>query len=204
MAPPKLYNDAPGELIAQVQQMENQCNKWADSLRLVNFTYDVAAWGALTGIIDRIEQVIQKSGHGSWEQRYAMSNLGRAGALLLDTICKRELPAKQGWLRWTQELKEASAQAIDAAHQCNGFIGCFTLWHKNRQTVEILSPSRLRFSVLSSPTDRRIRAYQQGRRIPNWPSTPDNPFEKSFVNEPHVNQMLSQLSSRVTLEGALA
>ena len=52
--------------------------------------------------------------------------------------------------------------------------------------------------------DRRVRAYQQGRRIPNWPSTPDNPFEKSFVNEPHVNQMLLQLSSRVTLEGALA
>ena len=204
MASPKLYNDAPSELIARVQQIENQCDKWADSLTLVDFTYDVAAWGALTGIIDRIERVIEKSGHGSWEQRYAMSNLGRAGALLLDTLRTTKLPAKQVWLRWTQELKEASAQAIDAAHQCDGFIGCFTLWHKNRQAVEILSPTRLRFSVLSSPMDRRIRAYQQGRRILNWPSTPDNPFEKSFVNEAHVNQMLLQLSSKVTLEGALA
>lgn len=204
MTSPTLYNDASSELIAQIKQIENQCDKWADSLALNDFTYDVAAWGALTSIIDLIERQIEKYGHGSWEQRYAISNLGRAGALLLDTLSKRQLPPKQVWLRWTQQLKEASAQAIEAARQCDGFIGCFTLWHQNRQAVEILSPTRLRFSVPSSPMDRRVRAYQQGRRIPNWPSTPDNPFEKSFVNEPHVNQMLLQLSSRVTLEGALA
>lgn len=204
MSSPTLYDDASSELIEQIKQIENRCDKWADSLALSDFTYDVAAWGALTSIIDLIERQIEQYGHGSWEQRYAMSNLGRAGALLLDTLRKRQLPPKQVWLRWTQQLKEASGQAIEAARQCDGFIGCFTLWHQNRQAVEILSPSRLRFSVPSSPMDRRIRAYQQGRRIPNWPSTPDNPFEKSFVNEPHINQLLSQLSSRVALEGALA
>lgn len=204
MASPKLYSDAPSDLIAQVQQIENQCNEWADSLTLVDFTHDVAVWGALTGITDRIERVIEMYGQGSWEQRDAMSNLGRAGALLVDTLRRRNLPEKQVWLRWTQDLKEASAQALDAAHHCDGFIGCFTLWHRNRQAVEILSPTRLRFSVPSSQMDRRIRAYQQGRRILNWPSTPDNPFEKSFVNEPHVNHMLSQLSPKVTVEGALA
>jgi hypothetical protein len=204
MSSPTLYDDASSELIEQIRQIENQCDKWTDSLALGDFTYDVAAWGALTSIIDLIERQIEQYGHGSWEQRDAMSNLGRAGALLLDTLSKRQLPPKQVWLRWTQQLKEASAQAIEAARQCDGFIGCFTLWHQNRQAVEILSPTRLRFSVPSSPMDRRVRAYQQGRRIPNWPSTPDNPFERSFVNEPHINQMLSQLSSRVALEGALA
>jgi len=204
LTPPKSYSDASGALVAQVKQIEDRCNKWADNLALANFTHDVAAWGTLTGIVELIEQQVEKYGHGSWEQRYAISNLGRAGALLLGTLRQAKLPSKDVWLRWTQELKAASAQAIDTARHCDGFIGCFTLWYQNRQVIEVLSPEHLRFSVPSSPMDRRVRAYQQGRRIPNWPSTQDNPFEKSFINEPEVNLMLSRLSSKVTLEGALA
>jgi hypothetical protein len=49
---------------------------------LNDFTYDVAAWVPLPSIIDLIERQIEKYGHGSWEQRDAISNLGRAGALL--------------------------------------------------------------------------------------------------------------------------
>jgi hypothetical protein len=164
----------------------------------------VAVWGVLTQIVDLIEQQITEFGHGSQEQREAMMNLGRAGSLLLDRLRGTKLPTKTALLRWTPELKETSRQAVLAAHNCETFISCFTMWHKYRYAVEILSPTRLRFSVPPSLMDRRIQAYQQGCRVSPWPPTPDNPVEKSFVNDPDVNQLLSRLSSRVTVEGALA
>ena len=81
---------------------------------------------------------------------------------------------------------------------------CFTTWHQNRRAVELLSPSTLRFSVPESQLDRRIQAYQQGRRIPAWPPTPDNPVGTSLVNDADVNRLLSKLCDKVTVEGALA
>jgi hypothetical protein len=204
MASPVLKCDGSPQLVAQIQKIENQCNKWADGFVLANFTYDVAVWGALTQVVDLIEQHISKFGHGSQEQREAMMNLGRASALLLDALHGTKLPVKPVWLKWTSELKGASRQAVLAAHNCENFISCFTMWHKCRYAVEIISPTHLRFSIPPSPMDRRIRAYQQGCRVPHWPSTPDNPVDKRFVNDPDVNKLLARLSNRVTLEGALA
>lgn len=201
---PVLKCDASPQLVAQVLEVENRCNHWADGLALAAFPHDTAAWGILTQIVDLIEQQIKEYGHGSQEQREAMMNLGRAGALLLDKFRGGSLPAKATWLRWTPDLKEASRQAVLTAHNCGSFITCFTMWHKHRYAVEVLSPTRLRFSVPPSVMGRRVMAYQQGRRIPNWPSTPDNPVDKSFVDDPDVAQLLSRLWSKVTLEGALA
>jgi hypothetical protein len=109
---PKLKCDAPPELVEQVRKIEERCDSWADNLTLLSFSYDVAAWGVLTQIIDLIEQQIRGHGHGSPEQRDAMINLGLAGALLLDRLRSLELPTKDGWLRWTQELKDASKDAV--------------------------------------------------------------------------------------------
>ncbi len=204
MAVPVIKCDASSEVVAQVQGIEDRCNNWADGLALNSCTCDAAAWGVLTQAVDLIEQEIKDYGHGSQEQREAMINLGRAGALLLGKLHEAPLPAKVPWLRWTTELKEATRQAVLTAHNCGAFINCFTMWHKHRYAVEILSPTCLRFSIPPSTLGRNIMAHQQGCRIPNWPLTPDNPVDMSLVNDPDVARLLSRLWNRVAFEGALA
>jgi len=204
MASPVLKSDASPQLVAQVQNIEDQSDKWADGFALAEFTHDVAVWGTLTQVIDLIEQWIAHYSHGSQEHREAMINLGRAGALLLHELHGTHLPAKAVWLKWTPELKETTKQAVLAAHNREIFISSFTMWHKYRRAVEILSPTSLRFSVPPSLMDRRIMAHQQGCRIPDWPSTPDNPVDKSLVDDPDTALLLSRLLSKVALEGALA
>jgi len=204
MTSPVLKCQASPQFIAKVQEIEDRCNTWAENLALAGFTHDTAVWGSLTQLVDLIEQQVGKFGHGSQQQREAMINLGRAGALLLNTLRGTNLAVKEPLLRWTSELRRASNQAVLLAHNCETFISCFTMWHKNRYAVEVLSDASLRFSVPVSLMDRRIQAYQQGRRVSNWPSTQDNPFEKAFVDNPDVNHLLLRLRKRVELQGALA
>jgi hypothetical protein len=158
---PTLKSAASTEIVELVKEAESRCDNWAQNLRLMSFPHDVAAWGALTQIVVLIEQQIQQFGHGSVQQRDAMSNLGRAGARLLGTLRTMQLPKEGPWLRWTSELRQATNQAVLAAHNCENFTGCFTAWHQNRMAVEIISPSRLRFSVSPSSMDRRIRALNK-------------------------------------------
>lgn len=204
MISPTLKSDASPHVVALVDQIEVRCNGWAENLTLLGSSHDVAVWGVLTQIIDLVEQQITQFGHGSQQQREAMLNLGRAGARLLDNIWAMKLSRGDNWLRWTSELRESTNQAVLAAHNCEAFVGCFVTWHQNRRAVEILSPTRLRFSIPPSQMERRIQAYQQGRRIPGWPSTADNPVDKSLVNDSDVDRLLEGLCHRVTLEGALA
>jgi hypothetical protein len=62
----------------------------------------------------------------------------------------------------------------------------------------------LRFSVPPTLMDRRILAHQQGCRIPNWPSTTDNPIDKSMVDDPDTASLIAKLLSKASVEGALA
>jgi hypothetical protein len=199
-----LKSDAPLELITQVKEIEDQSDKWSRDLGLATFTHDVAVWGALTQIILLIEQHIGQHGHGSQKHREAMINLGRAGALLIDELRRSALPDKPVWLKWTPPLAVATQQAVMAAYHRDIFISTFTMWHRFRRTVEIISPTQLRFSVPPTLMDRRIMAHQQGCRIPNWPSTTDNPIDKSMVDDPDTVSLIAKLLSKATVEGALA
>lgn len=199
-----LKSNASPELIAQVRSLEDQSDKWSHDLALANFTHDVAVWGTLTQIILLIEQCIGQHGHGSQKHRETMINLGRAGALLLDELRRTVLPDKTVWLKWTPALAGATQQAVMAAHNRDIFVSTFTMWHRFRRTVETLSPTRLRFSVPPTLMDRRIMAHQQGCRVPDWPSTPDNPIDKSMVDDSDTGFLLSKLLSKATVEGALA
>ena len=187
-----------------MKEVEGRCDNWAKNLRRLNFPHDVAAWGTLTQIVDLIEQSIQQFGHGSIQQRDAMINLGRAGAQLLGTLRTMQLPIDGTWLRWTPELRIATNEAVRAAHNCENFAGCFIAWHQDRMEVDIISTDRLRFSAPPSSLHRRIRAHQQGCRIPGWPSTADNPTDKAFMDGTDVMQLIGKLWQKVTLEGALA
>jgi hypothetical protein len=203
-AVPVLRSDASPQVLTTVKEFEERCDKWAERLRLVRFAHDVAVWGVLTEIIDLIEQQVKQFGHGSWRQREAMINLGRAGARLLGEMEAMDFASGDTWLRWTLELREASQEAILTTHNCEAFVGCFVTWHHNRRAVEILSPTRLRFTIPPRMIERRIQAYQQGRRISGWPSTADNPVDQSFVNDSDVTSLLEKLCDKVTVEGALA
>src|ERR1700722_4519266 len=204
MQSPVLKSEAPPELTAQVQQVEDQSDEWSRDLSLGNFTHDVAVWGALTQIISLIEGQIGQHGHGSQKHREAMINLGRAGALLIDELRRSALPDKPVWLKWTESLAGATQQAVMAPRNRDIFISTFTIWHRFRRTVEVLSPTQFRFSVPPTLMDRRIMAHQQGCRIPNWPSTQDNPIDKSMVDDPDTESLLKKLLSKATVEGALA
>lgn len=136
---PVLRSDASPQLLAIVKEFEERCEKWADDLRLVRFTRDVAVWGVLTEIIDLIEQQVKQFGHGSRRQREAMINLGRAGARLLGEMKAMNFASGDSWLRWTPELRETTQEAILTTHNCEAFVGCFVTWHHNRRAVEILS-----------------------------------------------------------------
>jgi hypothetical protein len=204
MSLPILKRDAPTDLLAQMKQIEERCNKWAGNLALLGWPRDVASWGTLTQIIELIEQHVARYGQASREHRDAMIRLGPAGAWLLNRIRSSYRATKESWLRWTDELRTASNDAVLTEERAETFVYCFTTWHQNRRAVELLSPSTLRFSVPESQLDRRIHAYQQGRRIPAWPPTPDNPVGTSLVNDADVNRLLSKLCDKVTVEGALA
>jgi hypothetical protein len=201
---PVFKNQASSELLEQVRRVENQSDKWLDGLALFSFPRDVAVWGVLTQIVGLIEQYVDRYGHGSQEQREAMINLGRDCALLFKNLPQKNFSEREALLRWTSELRDATNQAVLLAHNYSSFVSCFSMWHKYRQGVEIISPTRLRFSAIPSSTDRRIRAQQQGARIKDWPSTRDNPVDRAFVNDPDVALLLSRLAGRVQLEGALA
>src|SRR5450755_1741601 len=142
-----LKSDAPSDLIAQVKEIEDQSDEWSRDPGLATFTHDVAVWGALTQIILLIEQQIGQHGHGSQKHREAMINLGRAGALLIDELRRSVLPDKPVWLKWTPPVAAATQQAVMAARNRDIFISTFTMWHRFRRTVEVLSPTHLRFSV---------------------------------------------------------
>lgn len=199
-----LKSDAPSDLIAQVKEIEDQSDVWSRDLGLATFTHDVAVWGALTQIILLIEQQIGQHGHGSQKHREAMINLGRAGALLIDELRRSVLPDKPVWLKWTPPLAATTQQAVMDARNRDIFISTFTMWHRFRRTVEVVSPTHLRFSVPPTLMDRRIMAHQQGCRIPNWPSTTDNPIDKAMVDDPDTGSLLAKLLSKATVEGALA
>ena len=95
MQSPVLKPVAPPELIAQVQQLEDQSDEWSRDLSLTTFTHDVAVWGALAQIILLIEQHIGQHGHGSQKHREAMINLGRAGALLINVSAGQNCQTSQ-------------------------------------------------------------------------------------------------------------
>jgi hypothetical protein len=198
-----LKSEASAQVVELLHAAEERCEDWAQNLALVNCGHDAATWGVLTQIIRLVEDQIKHFGHGSQQQREAMINLGRAGASLLGKLRAMNLP-DGGLLRWTSELREATERAVLTTHGFETFLGCFTGWHQNRMAVEVISPTRLRFSAVPSLMDRRFRAHQQGRRIPGWPSTVDNPVDVSFVNDPDVSHLLENLCRRATLEGALA
>jgi hypothetical protein len=201
---PTLKSTTPPGLLADIQKIEDRSDTWFSNLSITNFGYDAAAWGVLTQVIWLIEDAAERFGFASQEQREVMMNLGRSAALLLDRLRSTDLPNTTAWRRWTSPLAEASKAAVMAAHNYEGFVACFTMWHKNRMAAEVLSPTRLRFSSAAAPMQLRVRAYQQGARVRGWPTTADQPIDKSLVDDPAVKELMSTLWNKVTFEGALA
>src|ERR1700693_5581075 len=64
-----LYNDASSKLIAQIKQIENKCDKWADSLRL---TTSLTMWllgchypRSSTSLSDRSKNTVTDRGNSA-------------------------------------------------------------------------------------------------------------------------------------------
>ncbi|HEY4678385.1 MAG TPA: hypothetical protein VIJ01_14560 [Candidatus Angelobacter sp.] len=190
-----------------VQVAEDRSNLRGAELAIVGFPHDTATWGVLTHVTLLIEEVIKKEGFGSQRHREAMINLSKSATWLLDWLRSADLPIKEPWLRWTPALSQASMEAEQVARNYQSFVMCFTMWHKNRMGVEVLSRRHLRFTPTEAEIgsmQHRVRAYQQGVRRPNWPSTPDSPPATSFVEDPEIKIRLQKLCQSALVTGALS
>lgn len=201
-----LESESSPTIRALAQQIEAQSDQWSQGLAITGFPVDAATWGVLTGITLLIEEVIEKEGFGSRRHREAMINLSRSAALLLDWLRKAELAQKEPLLRWTFSLSQAVREAELAARNYESFVMCFTMFHKERMSVEVLSRNYLRFHSdgMTNPTQRRVRAYQQGIRRPGWPATLDEPAGSDFVEDQGIQGSILALCERATVQGALA
>lgn len=196
---------SPG-VLSVTQQIEDQSNKWSEGLAIAGFPIDALTWGMLTYVTLLVEDVIKREGFGSQRHREAMINLSQSGTLFFDWSRTAKFPQKEALLRWTPALSQACREAEQAARNYGSFVTCFTMWHKNRMAVEVLSRDHLRFVSDGSlgQMQRRIRAYQQGVRRPGWPATPDQPKATSFVEGTSIRQRMLGLCEGAFVQGALA
>jgi hypothetical protein len=201
-----LESESSPSIRALTQQIETQSDQWWRGLAITGFPIDAATWGVLTGITLLVEEVIEKEGFGSRRHREAMINLSRSATLLLDWLRTAELAQKEPLLRWTSSLSQAVREAEHAARNYESFVMCFTMFHKERMSVEVLARNYLRFHSdgMTNPMQRRVRAYQQGIRRPGWPATLDEPTGTAFVEDQGIKESILALCGRAMVQGALA
>jgi len=201
--PPQLEREVSPQFVAHLDQLEKRADKCEFGLKIYGYPVHLATWAVLTQHVISIENAIKKFGHGSARHRETMINLGRSGAIWLPWVRKHCRPVDEQGLRWNRKLAKAALEIQNVAHNYSLFVSCFTMWHKNRLAAEMVGHQHVRFSSLAEDNQRRIRAYQQGVRIPNWPATSDEPRGQDFVKDPGVTTLIPGLLGTCKAAGFL-
>lgn len=201
--PAQLKREVSPQFVAHLDQLEKRADKCEFGLKIYGYPVHLAAWAVLTQHVVSIENAIKKFGHGSARHRETMINLGRSGAIWLPWVRKHCRPVDEQGLRWNRKLAKAALEIQNVAHNYSLFVSCFTMWHKNRLAAEMVGHQHVRFSSLVEDNQRRIRAYQQGVRIPNWPATSDEPRGEDFVKDPAVTTLIPGLLAACNAVGFL-
>jgi len=191
---PMLRKDDSPETVAQIDQLERRADQCESGLALYAYPMHVATWAVLTQNILSIEDAIQKSGFGSPRHRETMINLSKAGATFLPWVRKHCAASDTQIPPWDEEIASAALQLQNVAHNYSLFLSNFPMWRKDRVAAELISANCVRFTTLVEDNQRRIRAFQQGVRVGNWPATIDEPRGKDFIKDPDVMASMQSLA----------
>jgi hypothetical protein len=201
--PAQLKREASPQFVAQLDQLEERADKCEFGLKIYGYPIHLAVWAVLTEHIIIIENAIKQFGYGSARHRGTMINLGRSGAIWLPWVRKHCRPVDEQGPRWNRKLAKAALEIQNVAHNYSLFVSCFTMWHKHQLAAELIGQQHVRFRSLVENNQRRIRAYQQGVRVPNWPATIDEPRGEGFVKDPEVMAPISGLVGKCKALGFL-
>lgn len=162
---PCLKKNASRELIESIRQIEDQADQCFHALTILALPSNVALWALLVGGVHLIEREIDNRGDNTPQLDATLINASNVVSIAMKWVMRRENHSSVGGRRnWTLSLAAMVNQAIELAHNYGGFLNALPMWHKNRYGVELISPTRARFTVVSSEMDRRISAYQKGFR----------------------------------------
>ena len=135
-----------------------------DNLQLYSVPKGRASWAVLVSLVLRTEEERGKQGNKDYDVK--LINLSRWGALVLRWIKEKgqEGESEPHTYAWNSRLAEAVGGALSIAGNYDTFLSCFPMWHRNRLSAELLSASRVRFTVPEGPAARRVSAFHKGFR----------------------------------------
>lgn len=157
-----IKSEAGADLVDAVQQVEDRADRAIGRLDIFRLPRGLAAWAVLTRLSARFEEL--RPNRSPRQLVPVAINLSRAGALLLRWLQERG-PALEGYggsHRMTRDLEHAAGSAIEIALKYDAFLTSFPAWHKDRAWAEVLADGAVRLTVVCTPLERRVRAFQQG------------------------------------------
>ncbi|MBZ5524785.1 MAG: hypothetical protein LAP21_21310, partial [Acidobacteriia bacterium] len=198
-----LQENATPEVAQELDRLEKQADKCEFGLRIYSYPFSTAVRAVLAQSILSIEEAIEKFGIGSQRHREVMINLSNAVVTALGWVNKHcDHSGKRSW-RWNKRLADAALEIQNTAHSYSSFLSNFPMWHKNRIAAELVGQNYIRFSSVAGSEQLRIRAYQQGARIPEWPTTIDEPIGRDFVSNSEITPLIADLLPQCRQTGFL-
>ncbi len=157
-----IKSEAGADLVDAVQQVEVRADRAVGQLDIFRHPRDLAAWGVLSRLSARFEGL--RPNRSPRQLAPVAINLSRSGALLLWWLQQRgRAPGEySGPHRMTRDLEHAAERAIEIALRYDAFQTSLPAWHKGRASAEVLSDGAVRLTVVCTPLERRVRAFQQG------------------------------------------
>ena len=170
---PYLKSYAPEDFRREIDRLEEQADRCYEQLELLHEPQNLAAWAALTTFVEAMERTHEMPNSFPLI-RAAMMNLGRTGALLIHWIRSRgnQRFAPRSKFRWNSRFANATGAALSVAHAYETLRSLFPSWHKDRASVEIVGPNRIRFVASRGPNDRRVSAFHKGMYRAKGPYNP--------------------------------
>jgi len=161
-----LKSQAPPDVAASIQAIEDRADKCFESLRLITIPKDVAIWAVLTAAAGRIEAEITEHGDDTGRFSALLLNFSYLSTVAINWMRKygrrgSTLPRVR---RWNVELASSAEEALALAHSYGVFLFNFPMWHADRYAAELLSSTQVRFTIMDSTKGRQVNAYQKGFR----------------------------------------
>ena len=169
---PYLKSNAPASFQDHVSRLETLCDESFTQLSLLKRSRGEALWAILTGVVGHIEAA-RKACNGDTQSKQfnnAVITWIPAGGW----ACKKAIELCPGsvvdlqMLNWSSLLAKEAYEALDAARKYHICTGHFPPWHENKYAVELAETNKLTFYPQVSEVERRVIAFRQGYRHPEW------------------------------------
>lgn len=160
-----LKKNAPTDLIRAIQEIEDRGDRCHEQLTLLKKPRNVVMWLTLVESVNLIESEIAARGETSPWLDATLRNVGRCSAILINWSHQYGRPiSRLANRRWTPAAAAVVREALQTANAYEAFLGCMPLWHRNRYSAELVSPTCVRFTELDDARLRQVSAYQKSVR----------------------------------------